>query len=165
MIEKLLGLIPLPVKIGGIAVAAAFIFGGGVKVGLWWNADDLKECESVVDDIERINYALEKENERIKLDSEKVTRDVSERWADVVAFNKRNPSIVRVRQDCSGQGGLSSTASSTSGLNATVGIEALSATGITSKECETQLKMGYRDASRLEFLIDWINQQHQVSTK
>jgi hypothetical protein len=157
----MINLIPLPYKLAaaGVAVIAAGAY--GFSLGWAWNADDLTECESTVESVREISHALEVKNEAIRLEAERVTADVSQRWSAALDHARANPRIVRV-QDHSCPGGVPAFPGSTAGLNAANGIAALSATEITAAECETQLNMGYRDASKHEFLMDWIKQQQGV---
>lgn len=149
----------IDLKIALAIAAFAVAFAGGLKAGLWWNAGGLAECESTVERVKENSDALAAKNEKDRLEAERITADAEKRFSAALDHARANPRIVRVREDCSSASGMPAFPGSTSGLNAANGIAALSATGITAAECETQLNMGYRDASKHEFLMDWINRQ------
>ena len=161
MIDKLLGFIPLPYKLVITCVIAVAIGAYGFSLGYAWNKDDLDACESTVDDIRRISDALETENERIKLDSEKVTRDVSERWADVVAFNKRNPTIVRVRDNC--EVPVPNTTTGIDGRPTNQGLGSAGNATLTASQCEKRLNDALGDAAQLMALQEWVRKQNEVT--
>lgn len=155
-------MIPIQLKLAAAGIAAAVVFGGGVKVGLWWHADDLAECEATVSEIERVSDALAKENERIRLASEQVTREVSQRWADVVAWRDANPRIVRVRENCSGASGmpgLSATASGTQGLQTGSGEGWLS---LSVGQCEALANDSILDAEWIRLVKEWVQRQGEI---
>lgn len=149
-----------PAVLGTIAgIAAAVVFAGGVKVGLWWNAGDLAECEATVSEIERASDALEKENERIRMASAQVTRDVSNSWAAALDHARANPRTVRVRQDCggaSGMPGLSATATGTQGLQVGRGEGGLS---LSVGQCETLANDSLLDDQWIRLVKEWIAAQ------
>lgn len=155
-------MIPIQLKLAAAGIAAAVVFTGGVKVGLWWNADDLAECEATVSEIERASDALAKENERIRLASEQVTREVSQRWADVVAWRDANPRIVRVRENCSGASGmpgLSATASGTQGLQVGSGEGWLS---LSVGQCEALANDSLLDDQWIRLVKEWVQRQREI---
>ena len=77
MIEKLIGFVPLPVKLGVVAIAAVGAFAYGFSLGLGWNADDLAECEGFVKEMEAANVRVAEAN-RIKIEqAEQTTREVA----------------------------------------------------------------------------------------
>lgn len=155
-------MIPIQLKLAAAGIAAAVVFAGGVKVGLWWNADDLAECEATVSEIERASDALAKENERIRLASEQVTSEVSQRWADVVAWRDANPRIVRVRENCSGASGmpgLSATASGTQGLQVGSGEGWLS---LSVGQCETLANDSLLDDQWIRLVKEWVQRQREI---
>lgn len=155
-------MIPLQLKLAAAGIAAAVVFAGGVKLGLWWHADDLAECEAVVDKVQEASYALAKENERIRLASEQVTREVSQRWADVVAWRDANPRVVRVRENCSGAGGmpgLSATASGTQGLQVGSGEGWLS---LSVGQCEALANDSLLDDQWIRLVKEWVQQQGEI---
>jgi hypothetical protein len=115
----MLNLIPLPYKVAVAAVAVIAAGAWGFVLGVAWNADDLADCNAVIDRVKEESYALEKQNERIRKDNDRVNRETSDAWAAAVDWHRSNPRIVRVRQDCGGAGGmpgLSHAPQSTDGL-------------------------------------------------
>lgn len=155
-------MIPLQLKLAAAGIAAAVVFAGGVKLGLWWNADDLAECEATVSEIERASDALAKENERIQLAAEQVTRDVSNSWAAALDHARRNPRIVRVRENCggaSGMPGLSATASGTQGLQVGSGEGWLS---LSVGQCEALANDSLLDDQWIRLVKEWVQRQGEI---
>lgn len=154
-------MIPLQLKLAAAGIAAAVVFAGGVKLGLWWNADDLAECEATVSEIERVSDALAKENERIRLASEQVTRDVSASWSAALDWQRANPRIVRVRENCSGASGMPAVSIPASGLNAGTAHGGLGAV-LDAAQCEARLNDAVVDVAQLLHLQHWIRQQGEI---
>ncbi len=150
--------IPLPYKLAGAAVALIAAGAWGFSLGLAWNADDLAECESTIETIKGVQYELEQKAEHQRLVSERITQDVSKRWADALRIAESNPRIVRVRQDCGGTGGMPSVSIPATGLSTGTSIEGLN-TVLDAAACEKRLNDGIVDAAQLAHLIYWVKQQ------
>jgi hypothetical protein len=157
----MINLIPLPYKLAaaGVAVIAAGAY--GFSLGWAWNADDLTECESTVESVREISHALEVKNEAIRLEAERVTADVSQRWSAALDHARANPRIVRVHQDCGGAGGmpgLSATASGNAGLQASGGE-----TWLTANQCERLASDSMIDREWIDLAQEFMARQHEAS--
>lgn len=155
-------MIPIQLKLAAAGIAAAVVFTGGVKVGLWWHADDLAECEATVSEIERVSDELRKESEEQRLVSERITADVSQRWSAALDHARRNPRIVRVRENCSGASGmpgLSATASGTQGLQVGSGEGWLS---LSVGQCEALANDSLLDDQWIRLVKEWVQQQGEI---
>ena len=154
-------MIPIQLKLVAAGVAATVVFAGGVKVGLWWHADDLSECEATVSEIERVSDELRKENESQRLVSERITADVSQRWSAALDWQRAHPRIVRVRENCSGAGGMPAVSIPASGLNAGTAHGGLGAV-LDASQCEARLNDAVVDVAQLLHLQQWIRQQGEI---
>lgn len=143
-----------------IAIAiAVFSFLAGIKSGLWLGKNDLAECQQLRYEMEAKSNELAQKNTEQRLLSERITADVSQRWADALAWERAHPRVVRVRDETCGSGsGVSSIPASSAGLNAGTAHSGLSAY-LTASQCEERLNQAVMDAAQLMWLQQWIKQQ------
>lgn len=132
-------MIPLPYKLAGFAVAAVVIFFLGRENGLSKYYD--------------FKSWVEAEQARAKAESDRVTSETAQGWAAAVDWHRRNPRIVRVRDNCEVQV-----------PGAPTGTDEAAASGtINSEQAETYLNQGILDAAQLLHLQDWIRKQQEVT--
>jgi len=109
--------------------------------------------------------ALEKDHEDRKMESERITADVSHAWSASLDWYKRNPRVVRVHAD-SCPAGLRPLPLATTGADARPAEPGLGAyTDVALADCEARLNKAVHDAAQVLHLVDWIKQQHEASAK
>ena len=153
--------IPTPYKIAAAGVAAVALFAAGFTWGFSWRADTVAELKSTISQMEETYAALEKKHEEQRLVQERIVEDVSQRWADAVAWNDAHPRTVRVRENCSGASaipGLSVTRQKADGLQAS-GRE----TWITTDRCEGIANDSMIDREWIILMKDFVTKQHEAS--
>lgn len=101
---------------------------------------------------------LESERQQTAIASERLTRDVSQSWADALDFARRNPRIVRVRDN-----GCGLQIPKPAGQLDAAPIEPGFSTTVDVAECEARLTNAVIDASQLAHLQYWIKLQNEVT--
>lgn len=143
-----------------IAIAS---FLAGMKVGSMLGKADLMECRERVALMEAVSNELQKEIAEQRLVSERITADVSQRWADALAWQRANPRVVRVRDEaCGSGGGMSGLSTASAGLDVGTAHSGLGAY-LTAAQCEERLNQAVLDAAQLMWLQEWIREQQRVS--
>lgn len=113
--------------------------------------------------VEVAQATLEADAAKARLESERITTDVSLAWQSALDHAARNPRIVRVQAPCDPSGLRS--VSSAPGITAQTAIEpGLGASiNVAAEDCEVRLNNAVVDAAMVLHLQSWVQQQHEVS--
>jgi hypothetical protein len=151
----MLDLVPLPYKIGLIAIAAVAIAAFSYSKG-YDHANDKYLVFAA--DVRAQQELLRAEHARKLQAVTAVHRQVEHEYAQARAALAAGPRVVRVRDTCSGSGILPGVSDAAKGLDATA-----EAGAIDPAQCETYLNAGIADATQLIWLQRFIIDAHEAS--
>ena len=109
-----------------------------------------------------LQASLESERQRAAIESERITGDVSKAWADALDHARRNPRIIRVRDNACEV----PVPNPTGGIDGRPPHEGFGSAGdatITASQCEAYLNQGIADAAQLMALQRWIRKQSEAT--
>lgn len=158
----MIDLIPLPYKIAGIALVMIICAVLGYMKG-YENAND--KYLAFKTDVAQQTAQLEADAEKARLESERVTADVSKAWAAALNHARANPRIVRVRDTSCGASSLSSVSATGLKPDATSVEQEFGAradVALSVAQCEEVANNAVMDAAALLHLQAWVKQQSEV---
>ena len=154
--------IPTPYKLIGLAVAAVIVFAMGYLKG-YENAND--KYLAFKADVAAQTAILEANAEKARLESERVTADVSKAWSAALNHQRANPRIIRVRDTSGCTTGLRPLPNATGLVDATTEEQRFGPGGdvaISIAQCEQVANDAIVDAAHLLHLQEWVKQQSEI---
>ena len=155
----MIDLIPPIYKYSAIAVAVTLLLAGTYFTG---REHGLSKYHGFRAEVEAAQETLEANAEKARLESERITTDVSLAWQSALDHATRNPRIVRVQAPCNPSGlrpvssapGLTPQTTAEHGLGASIHVAV--------EECEAIANNAVIDAAMVLHLQSWVRQQHEV---
>ena len=149
--------IPLPYKLAGLALAMVICAVLGYMKG-YENAND--KYLAFKADVAQQTAILEANAEKARLETDRITADVSKAWAAALDHARANPRTIRVSAGCDSTGlrPLSTPAEGLNGASLSSGEERT----ITTEQCEAVANDSLLDDQWIRLVKEWVKQQSEV---